>query len=241
MGTSNISYLKDVWNPYSQNCIPVSEGCKHCYARVMQDRFGGSFVGSPTWRTTALKLLREIKSPSVIGINFLSDTWHEAAPLEWIQTIHQMIAQRPADVFVYTTKRAERMAKEAHLVEWPGNLWVGVSVELRKYLGRIDYLRDIPAAHRWVSFEPLLSEIGAVNLTGIDWIATGAESGEGYRPFQPAWALNIIHQAEALYIPVYHKQGSGRFPGSNRDISGRTYDAIPFLQPVISNEQLNMF
>jgi protein gp37 len=227
MGESKIDYLTHVWNPYTQNCTPVSEGCKNCYAREMQDRFAGGFVGDPRWRKTALKLLSEIPSPAIIGVNFLSDTWHENAAFEWIETIHKMAEQRPADIFIYTTKRAERLAKASVYLSWPRNLWVGVSIELPKHLNRLDWLRQAPAAHRWVSFEPLLADLGAVDLSDIDWVVTGAESGKQRRPFDTQWAANIGRQADWYGIPWFHKQGSHLYPGHDITINGREQRDLP--------------
>jgi len=227
MSKSNISYLDWVVNIYSQNCHKASEGCANCYAEAMAERFGSKFRGVPSWKGNQVKEFTKIPTTSVCGVNFLSDTWHEGAPLEWIDGIHSLIRQRPDVTFVYVTKRAERLASEAHRFEWPSNLWVGVSIELPKYLWRLDALRRVPTPNRWVSFEPLLGDLGTIDLSGIGWVVAGGESGEHYRPFKNAWAERLLEQCHYLKIPFYFKQGNGRYPDQNYLIDGREWRAYP--------------
>lgn len=231
MTTSKISYLDHVINPYSWHCNKVSEGCKNCYmmtrARKLQNHNG---VGAPLWRDSKVIASEFAKLPphTVCGIGFMSDTWHESVPLEIIARIHAYIATKPDNVFMYTTKRSQRLAANAHTLAWPDNLWVGVSVELPKYSReRLDHLRQVPTANRWVSFEPLLDQFGTLDLHGIGFVITGGESGFGFRPMIPSWALGIGNQAMANGIPFYHKQGSHEYPDQNWLLNGKEYRQLP--------------
>lgn len=247
MTASKIGYLDEVWNPYSPNCIKVSPGCANCYAEAQQQGFGRTFRGAPQWSASALDRFAQLSPHTVVGINFLSDTLHPDAPLEWIDRIHAHVASRPNNIFLYTTKRSERLAEIAKLVTWPSNLWVGVSVENPDYRYRIDHLRQVPTANRWVSFEPLLEEIQHVRLEGIGWVVVGGESGALRRPFEKKWAKTLHTLALESHIPFYFKQGSNRYPDNDRVLDGRTWDQVPDAFSAIravavpSPEQLKLF
>ena len=228
MATSKIGYLDSVVNFYTWRCHKVSAGCKFCYAEERTERFGrGPFRGDPQWREGAANELRNLASGQVVGINFMSDTWHESVRLLWIQTIHQHVGSRPDCVFVYLTKRSKRLASEARRVFWPPNLWVGVSVEDSAHKDRIRDLLYVPTDNLWISFEPLLGPMGHLDLRGIGWVVTGGESGPRCRTMEPAWAFAIGSCAREKRIPWYHKQGNDRYPDSNRLLFGRQHDEVP--------------
>jgi len=238
MGKSSINYLDYVWNPYTSRCRKVSAGCKFCYAEAMTDRYAGAgtFRGTPALRYTADKLLADIPAGQVVGVNFLSDTWHEDVPLATIQYVHSRIQERPDCIFVYTTKRHQRLAVESHKVAMPFNLWVGVSVEDAANVDRITSLRHSFARNKWVSFEPLIGGISYIPLTGIDWIVTGAESGSQRRPFDPEWAKRLGEDAHRAGATWYHKQGSHQQPGRNAKISGQLYQDVPAAFRALSQQ-----
>lgn len=228
MSKSRIGYLDEVWNAYSSHCQKVSEGCKHCYAERRAKKYGTVFAGNPQFDTEkALAKLKAIKAGTVVGVNFLTDTWHGAVDVSVIAWLHEQIALRPQNVFLYTTKRAERLAEYAHKLDWPQNLWVGVSVEANRYLSRLDCLRAVPTPNRWVSFEPLLEQRAAPDLRGIRWVVTGGESGLQRRAWEPAFARAIRDLCIDHSIPYYHKQGGAQHPDQDRVLDGRTWDDLP--------------
>lgn len=248
MGKSAIGWTDNSINPLGWHCTKVSQGCKFCYAEALAKRYGKKFSAPPEWLGDEwyARELRKVKPGERNFLNSFSDTFHEKVPLEWIQKIFDGAASRPDAIFQVLTKRIERALELAPQLTWHPNIWIGTSVESGDYIHRIDALRQIPTPNRFISFEPLIGKVGRVDLTGIAWVITGGESGPNRRYFDKAWALEIVEQAHARGVPVYHKQGGAFRPGEDRILAGRTYDEFPAswqvsIEPQFVPEQLSLF
>jgi len=149
------------------------------------------------------------RKPLVIFVNSISDLYHEDVPLDFIRQIFTVMNENPQHVFQLLTKRPERLTEIAGELEWTANIWQGVTVESEKYKERIEHLRQIPAQIRFISFEPLLGDIGDINLTDIHWAIIGGESGVGCRPIEPEWILGIKEQCDVQNVTFYFKQWGG--------------------------------
>jgi protein gp37 len=246
MGKSSISYLDWLVSTQSFNCRKVSPGCANCYAERMMSRMGQLFEGMPKSESldTLQRRFAEIPKGSVCGIDYMSD-FGLATPFHWL-AVFQLIEMRQDCQFVFTTKRIERFNAHDLDLEWPTNLWVGVSVENQDYAYRWDILKGLSCAHRWLSVEPMLG-IVEVDLTLCEWLVTGGESGKNRRYFDPQWAYDIGQQALEIGTPWYHKQGSCERPDTNRTLFGHEYNGKPaaFSRPVVKAapepEQLRLF
>lgn len=227
MSESNIGWTKYSWNPYTWNCTKVSLACKNCYMFEMARNLRGKdATGAPQLREAAWAELRRFESGPVF-VNSMSDTYHEDVPTAWIHRIHNTARQHPHLIFLLLTKRIERAAALAPYLDWPRNLWIGTTVESDEYLWRLDYLRSITqAAGRFVSFEPLLGLV-TPNLTGIEWVIVGGESGNRRRFFDRFYAMPILYEAQRKSIPFFFKQGSHRLPGRDRLFRGQEWNEIP--------------
>ena len=208
MNKTGISWTDLTWNPVT-GCSKVSPGCKHCYAETWSHRWNRSF--EVTLHPEKLKDVRKIPSGSKVFVNSMSDLFHEKVPDPFIWSVWDAIESRPDVTFQILTKRPIRAST------WviPDNVWLGVSVELAQYKERIDLLRY--AGHlmikRFISFEPLLGDIGEVDFRLIDWIIIGGESGPHHRPMEINWARNLIRQAKEQGVAVWMKQLGGLHPG----------------------------
>lgn len=240
MGKTNIEWATHTWNPYGWHCTPVSSGCKNCYARAMTERFNrGNFADPPEWRgESAIKEWNKLPAGAVVFVNSMSDTFHEDVPLETVQMLFDLIASRPDVTALVLTKRIVRAYIVHKELNWAPNLWIGTSVESALRAVRAEHLVDIPAAGRFISFEPLLGPIigdpmseGLLRLASeglIHWFIVGAESGDQRRHFDLKWARDLKDFAQLHRIPFMFKQGSHRFPGKDRLLDGQTWDESPF-------------
>lgn len=234
---SEIEWTDATWNPI-RGCTKVSAGCKHCYAETFAERWRGipdhPFEFGFDLRLVPHKLLDPLgwRRPRRIFVNSMSDLFHENVPKSYV---HNVIAvMRFADWHIYQilTKRADRMLE---IVEERGDLsesrhiWLGVSVENRKHgIPRIEQLRSTPAAVRFLSIEPLLEDLGSLELHGIDWVIVGGESGPGARPMKRSWVVSIRQQCQEAGVPFFFKQWGGvRKSKNGRMLDGRTYDDLP--------------
>jgi protein gp37 len=235
MAKSKISWTDAALNFLTWNCTSISPGCKHCYARKRARDVKGynsaeyDFEAPPQWREAAVNELRLMKPGQVVFVNNHSDSFHEHVPLDWMRRTHTLIAQRPQLIFLLLTKRPDNALRVADHLKWPDNLWLGVSVEMPLYLKRMDVLRQIPAQHKFVSFEPLLRAIPSddINWRGIEWNIVGGESGQGYRPFDKAWLAPFMWAREEQGIPLFFKQSAGEFPDMDWLYQGREYREFP--------------
>lgn len=240
---SRIEWTEATWNP-AVGCTKISSGCKHCYAEAMAVRLKA--MGTPGYEN-GFKLtilpdrlgepLRR-KKPTVYFVNSMSDLFHQSIPDAYIEQVFDVIARSPQHTFQVLTKRAERMATYFRSRPVPRNAWLGVTVEDRKHgVPRIDKLREIDATIRFLSVEPLLEDIGEINLINIHWVIVGGESGPKSRPMKIEWADSIRQQCEELDVAFFFKQWGGwgadgvkRAKKQNgRQLHGRTWDQMPEL------------
>jgi len=238
---SSIEWTDATWNPVT-GCTKVSPGCKHCYAEVFAERFRG-VRGHPYEQGFDLKLWPERleaplrwKAPRMIFVNSMSDLFHERVPDEFIESVFETMVRARQHTFQVLTKRATRLAEwhSEHPDLWEApNVWLGVSVEDRRYgVPRIDLLRSVQAAVRFLSVEPLLEDVGTLDLAGIDWVIVGGESGRGARPMRPEWARSVRDQCRAARVPFFFKQWGGIWKKrAGRVLDGRTWDQLPAPRP----------
>lgn len=236
---SAIEWTEATWNPVT-GCDQVSPGCAHCYAKTFAERFRG-VPGHPyergfdlQLRTERLEQPLEWKRPRVIFVNSMSDLFHEDVPLGYIQRVFDVMRRADWHTFQVLTKRADRAAALAFELVWPANVWMGVSVENQRWTTRIDALRAIPAAVRFLSCEPLLGPL-SLDLEGIDWVIVGGESGPRARPMRADWAREVREQCAAAGTAFFFKQwGAYDEAGirrgkkhAGRVLDGRTWDEMP--------------
>ena len=239
---STIEWTDATWNPV-RGCDKISPGCKHCYAATFAERFRG-VLGNPyeqgfDLRTVPGKLAEPHRwtSPRMIFVNSTSDLFHKDVPAAYIGQVADVMRVARWHTYQVLTKRAERMrdmlrGELRDLADQP-HVWWGVSVENRRHgLPRIDHLRDAPAAVRFLSVEPLLEDLGEVDLTGISWVIVGGESGRGARPVREKWVRSIRDQCVAAGIAFFFKQWGGvRKSQTGRVLDGRTHDDLPPASP----------
>ena len=244
---SNIEWTEQTWNP-TVGCTKISPGCKNCYAEVMARRLQAIGVRGYEngFRLTLiperLEQPLERRRPTVFFVNSMSDLFHEKVPFEYVGRVFDVMARAPQHTFQVLTKRAERMAEFCRGIEVPSNVWLGVSVENRKYgLPRIGLLRGVEARVRFLSVEPLLENLGQFDLTGIHWVIVGGESGRKARPMKPEWVAGIKRQCDDADVSFFFKQwgtwgadGQRRSKKANgRRYRGRVWDAMPALSTVV--------
>ncbi len=237
---SAIEWTDATWNPV-RGCIKVSPGCKHCYAATFAERWRG-LPDHPYGQGFDLRLVPEkIGEPlrwrksRRIFVNSMSDLFQDGVPDDFIRRVFETMSSAPWHTYQILTKRAPRMRAVCselplELVQQP-QIWLGVSVEDRKYgLPRIDLLRETPAGLRFLSIEPLLEDLGRVDLRGIDWVIVGGESGPGARPMQEAWVVSLLEQARDAGVPFFFKQWGGvQKSRHGRRLLGRTFDEFPII------------
>ena len=238
---SIIEWTEQTWNP-TTGCTKVSPGCKHCYAEVMARRLKamGALGYENEFRLTLHEnrleqpLLR--KKPTTYFVNSMSDLFHEDIPDAFLDRVFTVITNTPQHTYQILTKRAERLPQYFGWRTCPQNVWLGVSVEDRKYgVPRIDYLRRVDARIRFLSIEPLLEDLGEIDLRGIHWVIVGGESGPKARPMREEWVANIQERAEEAGAAFFFKQWGGwgadgikRHKKANgRIFRGRTWDNYP--------------
>lgn len=233
MATSSIEWTQLTWNP-TTGCDKISAGCKNCYAEIMSRRLKAMGVAKYVHgfeiqvHEAALAIPYSWKAPALVFVNSMSDLFHKEVPLEFIQRVFHVMESCPHLTFQVLTKRSERLAELAQALPWPKNVWMGVSVEDRKVVSRIDDLRKVPAAVRFLSCEPLIGPLGALNLTGIDWVIVGGESGRKPREILGEWVEEIHLQCKAAKVPFFFKQWGGtNKKKAGREFQGRHYDEMP--------------
>jgi len=243
---SRIEWTEQTWNPMV-GCTKISPGCKNCYAETMAKRLQamGMRGYENGFRLTLMpeRLAEplERRKPTVYFVNSMSDLFHEKVPFDYIRQVFDVMSQAPQHTFQVLTKRAERMAEFCRNVVVPPNVWLGVSVENRKHgVPRIDVLREIEASVRFLSIEPLLEDLGEIDLTGIQWAIVGGESGPKARPMKREWVDSIKQQCDQADVAFFFKQwgawgadGQKRSKKANgRKYRGRVWDAMPALSTV---------
>ncbi len=234
---SSIEWTESTWNPVT-GCNKVSPGCKNCYAEKMSKRLLA--MGQRNYRNGfkltlqphMLELPIRWKKPQTIFVNSMSDLFHKSVPFEYVQEVFNVMKKAHWHRFQVLTKRADRLAMLAPLLDWTPNIWMGVSVESQKYVSRIDHLRLIGAHTRFLSFEPLLGPLFDLDLSGIDWAIVGGESGFGARSMRPDWVTNIRRQCRDANVAFFFKQWGGvQKKRYGRELEGRTWDEMPASYP----------
>ncbi len=230
---SRIEWTEATWNPVT-GCSKVSPDCAHCYAATFAERFRG-VLGHPYEQGFDLKLWPERlgmplrwKTPRMIFVNSMSDLFHEEIPDEYVTEIFDVMALAHWHTFQILTKRHQRLAELAPRLDWPANVWMGVSIENRRFVQRADYLRSVPAAIRFISAEPLLGPLEDLNLTDIDWLIAGGESGHRHRPVREEWLLELRDLCQLNGVAFFFKQWGGRSPkAGGRLLQGREWSEWP--------------
>lgn len=239
---SKIEWTDTTWNPV-RGCLKISPGCKHCYAETFAERFRG-VPGHPYAhgfdpRIVPHKLLEPLRwpSPRMVFVNSMSDLFQDAVPDDYIEAVAQVMLLTPWHTYQVLTKRAGRLNQlltgKLRTAAAARHIWWGVSVEDRQYgLPRLEPLRAAPAAVRFLSVEPLLEDLGAVDLRAIHWVIVGGESGPGARPMWEEWVESVRQQCCAAHAFFFFKQWGGVRKGKQgRTLHGRTYDAMPPRSP----------
>lgn len=232
---SAIEWTESTWNPVT-GCTKVSPGCKHCYAERMarrlqamgQPNYANGFHLTPHDHVLALPL--QWRSPRIVFVNSMSDLFHKHVPMDFILRVFEVMNEADRHTYQILTKRSGRLCQLDGSLPWAPHIWMGVSIETRGYLHRVDDLRQSGAHVKFVSFEPLLGPMPDLDLKSIDWVIVGGESGPRARPMRREWVLDIREQCAAASVHFFFKQWGGpRKKMAGRRLDGRTYDAMPAL------------
>ena len=232
-GTSTIEWTQSTWNPVT-GCSKISRGCDHCYAERMarrlkamgQRRYRNGF--RVTLHPDVLPAPLSWRKPQMIFVNSMSDLFHPKVPDGFIRRVFDVMEEAERHTFQILTKRASRLADLAPNLPWPRNVWIGATVEAAEYVSRIDSLRRVPAAVRFLSLEPLLSDMPDLPLDDIDWVIAGGESGPGARPMRAEWVRTIRDECARAAVPFFFKQwGGAQRTKAGRELDGREWDDYP--------------
>lgn len=233
MSNSKIEWTETTWNP-TTGCSKISLGCKNCYAERMAKRLKA--MGTPKYSkgfevATHEECLSEPyswKKPKVIFVNSMSDLFHEDISFNFIEKVFKVMNENPQHIFQVLTKRAELLLEYNAKLKWTSNIWMGVSVEDAKAKTRIKYLRQTNAAVKFLSCEPLISDLGRLNLENINWVIVGGESGPKSRPIKEDWVLEIYSQCKSVDVPFFFKQWGGVNKKKNgKELQGEIYHEMP--------------
>ena len=233
MASTKIEWTESTWNPIT-GCTKITAGCKNCYAEVMarrlkamgQEKYRNGF--NLTLHPDVLNEPYNWKKPKMIFVNSMSDLFHKDVPVEYIQQIFKVIRENPQHAFQVLTKRADilRYYDSEGFLEWPHNLWMGVTVEDSTVTKRIDLLRQIGARVKFLSCEPLLTSLPEINLKGIDWVIVGGESGRTPRPIKEEWVIDIKEQCQKANVAFYFKQ----WGGTNKKKNGKLLQGMHYVE-----------
>jgi protein gp37 len=239
---SSIEWTEATWNP-TTGCDQLSPGCDNCYALTLSKRLKA--MGSPKYqcdgdpRTSgpgfgltlhpeSLDVPRHWANPRLIFVNSMSDLFHENVPADYIRRVFDVMSETPQHTYQVLTKRSKRLATIAPGLTWPSNVWMGVSVESHRYGFRLDHLRRVPAAVRFLSAEPLLGPLDDIDLTDIHWVIAGGESGPNARPVDHDWIVQLRDRCTAHGVAFFFKQWGGRTPkAGGRELDGEFWDELP--------------
>ena len=245
---STIEWTEATWNP-TTGCDRISAGCDNCYALALSRRLKA--MGSSKYQTDgdprtsgpgfgiavhedALDIPRRWRDPKIVFVNSMSDLFHAKIPLDYVRQVFEVMRDTPRHTYQVLTKRAARLAKVAPQLDWPSNVWMGVSVESVDEIPRIEQLRRIPSSVRFVSAEPLLGPWPDLQLDGIDWLIAGGESGPCSRPVDPEWVRDLRDQCNAASTAFFFKQWGGRTPkAGGRLLDGRSWNEMPGSVPTV--------
>jgi protein gp37 len=230
---STIEWTEATWNPVT-GCNKISPGCKNCYAERLSKRLKamGQINYKNGFKLTLQPRMLELplkwKKPQTIFVNSMSDLFHKDVPLDYIQQVFEVMKRAHWHRFQVLTKRADRLAELSSELEWASNIWMGVSVENQKYIPRIDDLRKTGAKTKFLSLEPLLGPLKDLDLSEIDWVIVGGESGYGARPMLLNWVTSIREQCQEAGVAFFFKQWGGfNKKKTGRILEGKTWDEMP--------------
>jgi protein gp37 len=239
---TGIEWTEVTWNP-TTGCDRVSLGCDNCYALMLSKRLKAMGVkkyqhdGDPrtsgpgfgvAFHESTLHEPYGWSGNRLVFVNSMSDLFHARVPVDFVRRIFEVMADTPQHTYQVLTKRGRRLRRLADHLSWPPNVWMGVSVEDSTVLGRVDDLRQVPAAVRFLSCEPLLGPLAELDLSGIGWVIAGGESGPRHRPMDPQWARQLRDRCVSTGTPYFFKQWGGRTPKEGgRLLDGRTWDQMP--------------
>lgn len=240
---SSIEWTEATWNP-TTGCDRITAGCDNCYALTLAKRLKA--MGNPkyqldgdprtsgpgfgiAWHEDALEVPLRWRTPRVVFVNSMSDLFHARVPVAFIRRVFDVMERTPQHTYQLLTKRPIRLARIAESLPWPSNVWMGVSIEEQREAWRADRLREVPAAVRFISAEPLLGPI-SLELDGIDWLIAGGESGPRHRPVDAAWVRDLRDQCNAAGVAFFFKQWGGRTPkAGGRELDGAQWDRMPLV------------
>lgn len=241
MARSSIEWTEVTWNP-TTGCDRTSPGCDHCYALTLAKRLkamgqakyqkdGDPRTSGPGFGLTlhedVLTAPHRWAAPQKVFVNSMSDLFHPDVPDEFISSVFEVMVATPRHQYQVLTKRAKRLAEIADRLPWPDNVWIGVSIETQQYAFRATYLREVPAAVRFISAEPLIGPV-ALALDGIDWVIVGGESGAKARPIDATWVREIRDDCAQAGTAFFFKQWGGRHPkAGGRELDGRVWSEYP--------------
>jgi protein gp37 len=239
---SAIEWTEATWNP-TTGCDQTSPGCDHCYALTLAKRLKA--MGQPkyqrdgdpersgpgfglTLHPDALAIPLRWKEPRLVFVNSMSDLFHEQVPVDFIAEVFDTMAEGSQHTFQVLTKRSHRLAALNEVLDWPPNVWMGVSIESDRYTFRANHLRSTGAAVKFVSVEPMLGPVPSLNLSGLDWVIAGGESGPAARPMDPAWPRALRDRCVDKGVKFFFKQWGGRTPkAGGRKLDGEVWDEMP--------------
>jgi protein gp37 len=233
MAYSKIEWTETTWNP-TTGCSKISAGCLNCYAEKMAKRL--QLMGVNKYKNGfKLSLHPEVvqdpyswKTPRTVFVNSMSDLFHEDIPLGYIQDVFKSMIDNPRHTYQILTKRAENLLQLDRNLPWSKNIWMGVTVENRDSLFRIDHLRQSRAFVKFLSIEPLLEDLGQLDLNGIDWVIVGGESGPKARPMEEEWVIKIKNSCHDQNVPFFFKQWGGtKKKKTGRLLEGKFWDNMP--------------
>lgn len=231
--TTKIEWTEATWNPVT-GCTKISDGCANCYAEKMARRL--HLMGQKKYKNSFNVTLHDdvLREPlswnkrKMVFVCSMSDLFHKGVPFDFIDKVFFTMRHAENCTFQVLTKRSERLAEYAQQIKWPSNVWAGVTVESSKYKNRIDDLRNVDAPVRFLSIEPLLDNVGILNLSEIDWVIVGGESGPKARPVEKEWVEGIHRQCLNMGVPFFFKQWGGvNKKKAGRELNHKTYDEMP--------------
>ncbi|MFC0875305.1 DUF5131 family protein [Saccharicrinis sp. FJH2] len=233
MANSRIEWTGSTWNP-ATGCTKVSAGCTNCYAEKMALRLKSMKVEKYsngfnfTVHEEALKEPYGWKKPKMVFVNSMSDLFHEKMPFNFLKKVFNVMNENQIHTFQLLTKRANSLAIYSETLKWTNNIWMGVSIEDFTQLERLNLLKSTQAKIKFLSIEPLLTELPEIDLSGIDWVIVGGESGPNARPIKEEWVLKIKDNCRKYDVPFFFKQWGGKNKKkSGRLLNGKTYDEMP--------------
>lgn len=230
---SSIEWTESTWNPIT-GCTKVSPGCLHCYAERMarrlkamgQEKYANGF--KLTRHADCLDQPLHWRKPRMVFVNSMSDLFHEDVPISFVQKVFDVMRRASRHTFQVLTKRSRRLLELNPEIDWPENVWMGVSVENQDYTVRIEHLRKTSAEVKFLSLEPLLGPLHHLTLEGVDWVIVGGESGPGARAMDEEWVVEIRDQCLKSDVPFFFKQWGGvRRKEAGRELEGRTWSQTP--------------